>query len=659
MIIALAQINARLGDVDGICDRIAEQAKLAEEAGANLMCTPSPLFSGILPGTLVESADFMHDLICGLERVAAQVSPICLVPAVVSCAGSQLFEVFMLKEGRVIPARTLMAQRRTGDPDEVWGPPVFDVDGVRIGVTFDIERDMDRVPTGTDLMIYFQVGGFDPTDAATAGVAAVSEGRFCDLAQRSRRWIACMAPVGSFDEATYTGGSFVMDDNGRVVAAAPCFEEGLAVQEVLRGQVLPAVSQHELPVFYREGWMWEALVAYLRDNLAARGWTRAAVLLCGDLPSSLAAVLAVDALGSRNVVGVMVERGRIFTPAQEAAEQRRLRLARELAANLHIALAERTAPGTDELAAEEGVSSAALAEQAAAAAEQLVARTVAAGHAAALVSPLTKTDYALVGGRLPEPYLGDIAPFGDVYLTHLEFLARYRNGVSPVVPASLVTLNAVEERMRAVLAATARSLAALPGYADQVAACLEHLEATQVDSILDAHVDRNQGAGEIASAALPADAVRLLLMQVRAGESVRRMLPPAAIVSARSFAERGWPQALAWSDLGREKDVEPRTVEGLVAAEIARFEERAPEAGERIRGEIIGLIGEMLGLGVEEQEQLQGEEGQRRLQEGFERFEQELRRAMSAGGGRVQPPLMPGQVPPGVDPNSYPFFSDN
>ena len=213
--------------------------------------------------------------------------------------------------------------------------------------------------------------------------------------------------------------------------------------------------------------------------------------------------------------------------------------------------------------------------------------------------------------------------------------------------------------MRAVLAATARSLAALPGYADQVAACLEHLEATQVDSILDAHVDRNQGAGEIASAALPADAVRLLLMQVRAGESVRRMLPPAAIVSARSFAERGWPQALAWSDLGREKDVEPRTVEGLVAAEIARFEERAPEAGERIRGEIIGLIGEMLGLGVEEQEQLQGEEGQRRLQEGFERFEQELRRAMSAGGGRVQPPLMPGQVPPGVDPNSYPFFSDN
>ena len=113
------------------------------------------------------------------------------------------------------------------------------------------------------------------------------------------------------------------------------------------------------------------------------------------------------------------------------------------------------------------------------------------------------------------------------------------------------------------------------------------------------------------------------------------------------------------SDLGREKDVEPRTVEGRVAAEIARFEERAPEAGERIRGEIIGLIGEMLGLGVEEQEQLQGEEGQRRLQEGFERFEQELRRAMSAGGGRVQPPLMPGQVPPGVDPNSYPFFSDN
>ena len=659
MIIALAQFDARLGDIEGICDRIVEQARLAEEAGANLMCVPAPLFTGVLPGALIDSADYQRDLLAGLQRVALAVRVQCLVPAIIPCAGAQLFEVFMLKEGRVIPTRTLVASRRSGDPEDVWAPPVFDVDGVRIGLTFDLARDIDRVPTGTDLMVYFQPNGFDPTDVVTAGVAAVSDGRFRDIAESARRWIACMAPVGAFDEAVFTGGSFVMDDNGRVVAAAPCFEEGLVVQEVLRGQVMPAVPQHEQPLFHQDAWLWEALALYLRDNVRARGQARAAVLLTGDLPSALAAALAVDALGSRNVTGVAVERGRIFTPAQEAAEQDRLRTVRALAGNLHIELEERPAPRLDELVPEAATLGAAEQGALVAQAEQLVARTVAEERGACLVSSLTKTDYALVGTHLPAPLLGDIAPFGDVYLTHLEFLGRYRNGVSPVVPAALVTLNAVEERMRLVLAAVRCSVSALPSYAERVAACLARLEATQVDSILDAHVDRNKGAGEISSASLPAEAVRLLLMQVRRGEAMRRMLPPAAIVSARSFAERGWPQALAWSDLGPEDDAEPLTVEGLVRAEVERFERRAPEAGERIRGEIIGLLSDIFGLDLDESDELQSEENQRRLQEGFARFEQELRRAMSAGGGNLRPPLGPGQVPPGADPNGYPFFSEN
>ena len=657
MIIALAQINGRLGDIEGICDRIAEQARLAEQAGAHVMCTPAPLFSGILPGSLVESADYLADLLAALKRLAGEVGVTCLVPAVVPVSGSQLFEVFMLKEGRVVPTRTLLASRRAGDPDDVWAPPVFDIDGVRMGVTFDIERDMDRVPTGTDLMIYFQVSGFDPTEPATSAVAAVPDGHFRDLAENSRRWIACMAPVGAFDEAVYTGGSFVMDDNGRVVAAAPCFEEGLAVQEVRRGRMLPSVPQNELPVFHQDAWLWEALVIYLRDNLSARGYRAAEVLLTGDLPSSLAAALAVDALGSRNVEGVLIERENIYTPAQEAAEQERLRSVRALASALHIGLSEHAAPGV------QGLSPAAAPaperERAlVAGAEQLIAQSCADARSACLVSSLTKTDYALAGEGLPVPLMGAIAPFGDVYLTHLEFLGRYRNGVSPVIPSRLVTLNAVEDRMALVLAAVERSFASEADYAEHVAACLARLEATQVDSILDAHVDRNRGAAEIASAALPSDAVRLLLMQVRRTEATRRMLPPAAIVSARSFAERGWPQALAWSDLGGDKD-EGLTIEGLVEAEVERFERNAPDAGERIRGEIIGLLGDIFGLDPSEQEQLQSEEGRRRLQEGFERFEQELRRAMGAGGGSVRPPSAPGQVPPGIDPNGYPFFSQN
>ena len=61
--------------------------------------------------------------------------------------------------------------------------------------------------------------------------------------------------------------------------------------------MLDALEDHELPEFRSEEWLWQALVLAVRDNARARGTSRAVVALEGDLPSSLLAALAVDALG--------------------------------------------------------------------------------------------------------------------------------------------------------------------------------------------------------------------------------------------------------------------------------------------------------------------------------------------------------------------------
>mgnify|MGYP000456004239 CR=1 FL=1 len=74
--------------------------------------------------------------------------------------------------------------------------------------------------------------------------------------------------------------------------------------------MLDALEDHELPEFRSEEWLWQALVLAVRDNARARGTSRAVVALEGDLPSSLLAALAVDALGSRNVIGLVLGRNR-------------------------------------------------------------------------------------------------------------------------------------------------------------------------------------------------------------------------------------------------------------------------------------------------------------------------------------------------------------
>ena len=132
MKLALAQINARLGDLEGICSRIERQLTIAQESGVDLMCLPAPLLCGVTPGTLVESTTFEHDVLKALERIAQCASErevACLVPAVLALESGQLFEVFLLKEGRVVPLRLTMVRHQESVPVSPWSPPVFEVAG--------------------------------------------------------------------------------------------------------------------------------------------------------------------------------------------------------------------------------------------------------------------------------------------------------------------------------------------------------------------------------------------------------------------------------------------------------------------------------------------------------------------------------------------------
>lgn len=636
MKIAIAQIDMRLGDIDAICARIEDQAALAHEQGARLLCTPVPLFSGAAPGPIVESANFQHDLIACLSGMAmrlAQLDIAALVPAFVAHQGAYMLEVFLLKDGNVSPLRTLLAIRReqAGD-DDLWTPPVFDVDGVRCAITFDVEHAGELLPPGCDLMIYFQAGSLDVSRVETSAVAAVQDGHFRPVAVKRSLWLACVAPVGGFDGAIYAGGSFVMDDCGRVVAASPCFEEDLLVQDVQRGTTVPCIEDHELPHFDRSEWLWDGLRVGLVDAATACGCSRAALVLDGSLPSSLAATLCVDAFGPRNVVGLFVARSGMRTPAQDAAERERAERVRDLVASLHIRLVERTEPDCAALLDRDESRIAvpgddAAVRRASAHLAQLFLDDIAHAEHALPVSSLTKTDYALApegaGGSLP----GQIAPFGDVYLTALEFVARMRNRAGAAVPAALVSLRAVKSYLDGIIRRAAALEASRPYYAVRVAEALGTLEPSQIDAALEAHIDRDLPLDDLPLAATRPDAAALLLMLVRRGEAARRALPLVPAVSARSLGERAWPVDLAWSDLGRH-GADPLDLAGLARTAIERAESRGEALSARVRGEIMGLVGSLLGITPEQLEAMSTEEGRQQLGGQLPQLEDQVQRAL-------------------------------
>ena len=331
----------------------------------------------------------------------------------------------------------------------------------------------------------------------------------------------------------------------------------------------------------------------------------------------------------------MLGRNRIFTPAQEEAETARCSAVRSIAERLHIRTVERDAPDAERVLDRD--VSAGDAERLRSRALGLMLEDTALELGAMALSPLSKTEYALAAPALSGGYQGDFAPFGDVYLSTLEFVARVRNRTSAVVPQELVTLNAVEDCMDRVLAQALSALAGPVDMLDRAAQLLGGLEPGEVDGALESHVDRNRPFDDIPMAAAKPEACSLLLMLVRQGEAARRMLPTAPIVSARSFAERAWPYMLAWSDLGLSGK-ERMTVDALARAEVNRFADE--DTSERMRGEMMGILGDLLGISPEQMEELRSEDGQRRLHEGMKKFEGEVQDAidkMMGGQGGSSP----------------------
>ena len=664
MRIALAQIDMRLGDIEAVCSRVADQAQLAARARADLLCIPAPLLSGVVPGSLVDYPNYEHDLVVGLKRLAARVEETgvaCLVPAVVSCEGGSLFEVFLLREAQAVPLRSALFRVRQDTPLDPWLPPVFDIAGTRVAVTYDFDRDVAELPPGCDLLVYFQVNAFDASDVMSAPAAAIADGGYARALERAGVWLACMAPVGGFDEAVYTGGSFVMDDSGRVLALAPCFEESLLVQEVRRGCTLSALGAHELPVYNREEWTWEALRLHLRDAVQAAGLTRVAVALAGDLPSSLLAALAVDAVGPRNVIGLLSERPDALTPADEARERERCDAARAVARSLSIRLVERAG---DDLArfADRPVARAEI-PRLRAELEAAHLLDMARALSALPVSALCKSEYALAAEASAARPQAALAPFGDVYLSQLEFLARMRNRASAVLPPALVTLNAVEDAMRSIVELAVEGCGADAVLAGRMSAVLGALEPAQIDGALEAHVDRNLPFEEGPLAQRAPEAAATLFMLVRRGEAARRRLPMAPIVSSRAFVERLWPMQLGWSDLGRH-GAERQSVADLVEAGLARFEQTGEEYGNRARDELIGLLGEFLGIPPEQMAEFATEEGQRRVRENLVEFQEQLQRALEQMERDGEGPFAaaedaPGFDAPGAGPGGSRLFSQN
>jgi NAD+ synthase (glutamine-hydrolysing) len=105
--------------------------------------------------------------------------------------------------------------------------------------------------------------------------------------------------VGGNDSLVFDGSSIVLDREGKVIAQGRSFEEDLVFfdSQTLTGEMHEQIAGDEASAY-------SALVLGTRDYMHKCGFQKAIIGLSGGIDSALTAVIAADAIGPENVIGV-------------------------------------------------------------------------------------------------------------------------------------------------------------------------------------------------------------------------------------------------------------------------------------------------------------------------------------------------------------------
>ncbi len=386
--------------------------------------------------------------------------------------------------------------------------------------TYEVNPLEDLAARGVDLAVNLSASPY------AAGKQDLREAMLAHSARRYGLPILYANQVGGNDDLLFDGSSVAFDRDGQIVGRARAFaEDALAiVWNVAKGN-LELDSRRIAPrPDCLEAEVWGALVMGVRDYAAKCGFRRAVVGLSGGIDSSLVAAVAAEALGSDNILGIMM-------PSPYSSEGS-LVDARALVQNLGIRSTQ--IPIQPAMAAYDALLAPLFAETAFGVAEENIQSRI---RGNLLMAVANKFDYLLLStGNKSEMAVGYCTLYGDmngglavitdVPKTLVYRLCRWCNRDREVIPQ-----NVIDKPPSAELRPDQKDSDSLPSY-------------EVLDDILDRFIHRHQSSRELVAAGHDPEVVGKVLKLLARAEFKRRQAPPGLKISDRAFGT-GWRMPIA------------------------------------------------------------------------------------------------------------------
>jgi len=532
--IALAQMNQRVGDLDGNASAMLEMRRRAGDA--DLLVCPELQLVGYPPEDLVLKPEFVrrvHECTDDLVQATIEPGPAMLIGTIVN-EGGQNFNAMLLADGGRVIGRTLkheLPNYGTFDEKRIFTPgplpePIL-WRGIKLGVP--ICEDMWLEPVcahlaelGAELFIVPHGSPYELDKNLTREHLARARTTHTGLP------LVFLNRVGGQDEVAFDGSSFVMHPDGEIVVQMADWDEDFLLTDWVRhpdGWHCETRSEHELDQF--PGDVYRAMIIALRDYVERNGFPGVILGLSGGIDSALSAAVAVDALGPDKVWGVML-------PSKYTSEES-LNDAHECARLLgcrHDVVS--IVPAVEAVGQMLPDMSGLAAENVQARLRMVALMALSNSGGQMLLTTGNKSEMSVGYATLYGDMAGGYSVLKDAYKTTVFALSRWRNENKPlralgpdgpVMPARVITKPPTAE-----LRPDQKDEDSLPPY-------------SVLDRILEGLVDKEMSVKEVANAtgedvALVADIESKLLK----AEYKRRQAPPGVKIGNRNFGrDRRYP----------------------------------------------------------------------------------------------------------------------
>ena len=529
--VGMAQINPTVGDISGNLKKMQGYISLAQKAKVDLVIFPELSVVGYPPMDLLEKESCIEHNLAAVETLAKQAPKMGVIVGFVkknphqpgmpllNCAGLLANGTLAFTQAKtLLPSYDVFDETRYFQSPQRTRKTLFRKQKIGISICEDIWNDKgfwerrlytkdpikELTGQGVELIVNISASPF------AQGKEKLRYQMIQNVAKRYSLPIIYVNQVGGNDSLIFDGGSFALDEKGRLIARAKRFEEDFVVVDFdnIPGSEL-TFEDDELESLH------QALLLGIKDYVHKTGFTKVLLGLSGGIDSSLTCLLAVQALGKENVYAVLMP-----SPySSEGSVTDAKKLAHKLGIDYTVIPIGNLFSGYNSALTHlfEGMGEDVTEENIQARIRGTILMALSNKFGYLLLSTGNKSELAMGYCTLYGDMAGGLAVISDLPKTLVYRLSGYLNRDEEWIPKAVLT-----KIPSAELRPNQKDEDSLPPY-------------EILDEILHSYIEENRGKEEIIGQGFDPHLVKEVLEKVDRNEYKRRQAPTGLRVTSKAF----------------------------------------------------------------------------------------------------------------------------